>query len=316
MLLQERLQQLGIGFRQREVVQRLHQLPVAVELDQLAADADILDRILDILTQLRLLDLVGTGDERLDVAIFGDQPRGGFHADAFDARDVVDAIAHQREDLADLVGADAELFLDFGGADAFVLHRVEHVDRIAVDQLHQILVGRDDGDLPPRLGRGVGVAGDDVVGFDPLFLDAGHGEGAGRIAHQRELRLQVFGWLGTLRLVELVHVVAEGVRGGVEDDAEMRRSVGVVQLVDELPQHVDEAIDGACRHAVPVRERRQHVIGAENEAGASDEVEVILLRHRGPRWPSACRKLTKLTLPRVREAPIGCGLERRREMGR
>ena len=45
----------------------------------------------------------------------------------------------------------------------------------------------------PAPGRRHHVAGDDVVGLQPLFLDAGDGEGAGRDADQRELRDQIFG---------------------------------------------------------------------------------------------------------------------------
>ena len=54
-------------------------------------------------------------------------------------------------------------------ADPPVVHRVEHVDLAVVDQLHQILVGADDGHLPAGADRGIGVAGDDVVGLQPIL---------------------------------------------------------------------------------------------------------------------------------------------------
>ena len=47
-------------------------------------------------------------------------------------------------------GPDAELLVHMRVVDAAVVHRVEHVDRAVLDQLHQILVGADDGHLPAR----------------------------------------------------------------------------------------------------------------------------------------------------------------------
>ena len=81
-----------------------------------------------------------------------------------------------------------------------------------LDQLHQILVGTDDGDVPPRLDRAAGIGGDDVVGLEPFLLDARQREGAGRLADQRELRDQILGRRRALRLVLVVQVVAERVR--------------------------------------------------------------------------------------------------------
>ena len=77
------------------------------------------------------------------------------------------------------------------------INQFEHVDGADTvladaDQLHQILVGRDDGDVPPlRLCRD-GVAGDQVVGLIALHLDAGQRKGAGGVANQRKLGFQVF----------------------------------------------------------------------------------------------------------------------------
>ena len=95
-------------------------------------------------------------------------------------------------------------------ADAAVVHRVEQVEPAVLDQLHQILVGRDDRHLPALGQRGLGVAGDDVVRLQPLLLDARHREGARRVADHRELRHEILGRRRAVRLVLVVHVVAEG----------------------------------------------------------------------------------------------------------
>jgi len=63
----------------------------------------------------------------------------------------------------------------------------------------------------------------------------------------------------------------------IEDYRKVRRPVGVVQILRELPQHRRITIDRPDRHAIRVRQRRQAVIGAEDVAGAIDQIEMILL---------------------------------------
>ena len=91
------------------------------------------------------------------------------------------------------------------------------------DELHQVLVGGDDGDGRARVGGLAHVGGDEVVGFKTVLLDAGQVEGAHRLADQPELRLQVLRRLGAVRLVLVVERVAKGGGGGVEDHGEMGR---------------------------------------------------------------------------------------------
>ena len=96
------------------------------------------------LAPLLLLDLAGACEQRFEVAVFADELRRGLDADAGHARHVVGRIADQRLDLDHLVGRDAEFLDHLGGADATVLHGVVHDDTVG-DELHQILVGGDDG---------------------------------------------------------------------------------------------------------------------------------------------------------------------------
>ena len=108
----------------------------------------------------------------------------------------------------------------------------------------------------------------------PVFLDARDREGARGDADQRELRDQVLGRRRPVRLVLVVHLVAVRLLRRVEDHRHVRRPVGLVEAVGELPQHRRIAIDRARRLAVPVRQRRQPVIGAEDVARPVDEIEV------------------------------------------
>ena len=75
---------------------------------------------------------------------------GALRADAGHARHVVGRVADQRLHLDHLLGRDAELLHHLGRADRLLLDRVQHL-HAGPDQLHQVLVGGDDGDLAAGL---------------------------------------------------------------------------------------------------------------------------------------------------------------------
>ena len=152
---------------------------------------------------LRLLDLARAGEQRFEVAIFEDELRGRLNPDAGRARHIVGRIAGERLDVDDLVRPDARNILttsldaeapllaracDAGFARSRVVHR-----HARLDELHEVLVGRDDENVGAGLARLAGVSGDDVVGLVAVLLDRHHAEGADGGAHQRELRHEVGG---------------------------------------------------------------------------------------------------------------------------
>ena len=179
-----------VGLLQHEVVQPLGQRHVVLQPDQLARDARLVGIVDDRLPAFLLLDLAGAGKQRVEVAELFEQLRGGLLADARHARNVVDGIAHHRLQVDHLLGRHAPFLDDLGDADLAVLHRVVHRDGRA-DELHQILVGGDDGGVAARLAGQPRVGGDDVVGLETLHLDAGQAERARRLADQAELRDEV-----------------------------------------------------------------------------------------------------------------------------
>ena len=72
-----------------------------------------------------------------------------------------------------LSGRDAELLEHLGRADRRFLSGSNIADAGA-DQLHQILVGGDDGDARRRCSqRELGIGGDQIVGLESRHLDAG-----------------------------------------------------------------------------------------------------------------------------------------------
>ncbi len=171
----------------REIVERHRQRHVVVELHQLLRHARILGMIDQRLPALRLLDLGRMQQHGFEIAIRADQLGRGLRPDAGHARHIVDAVADQRLNLDHLLRTDAEFLHHLGRADRLLLDRIPHRDARR-DELHQILVGRDDRD------RGAGSFGfarigrDQIVGLEILALDAADIEGIGRVAHELELR--------------------------------------------------------------------------------------------------------------------------------
>ena len=135
--------------------------------------------------------------------------RRGLRPDARNPGHVVDAVAHQREHVADLLRRHAEL-LDHLGAS---MRRLFIVSSMSIPASSSISCIRSLSELTivtfqPARRRAV-IAGDDVVGLEPRFLDARQRESAGRVADQRELRHQVLGRRRAVGLVLVVHLVAE-----------------------------------------------------------------------------------------------------------
>ena len=87
-----------------------------------------------------VLDLGGVRQQVVERSVGGDQLARALLADAGHALDVVDRVAHQRQDVDDLLRRDAELLLHALRVvpGAFVA-RVEDADAVA-DQLKEILV--------------------------------------------------------------------------------------------------------------------------------------------------------------------------------
>ena len=129
----------------------------------------------------------------------------------------------------------------------------------------------------------LGVGGDEVVGLEALQLDGRHVEGPGRLADQGELRDQLWRRRRTVGLVVGIEIVAESASSGIED----HRDVVGVGILQQLQQHVGEAIDRVHRRAVAARHGRQGMEGAEDVARAVDQVDVAWMlgfRH-APKMP-------------------------------
>ena len=248
---------------------------VVVQRHEPLRDAGLFGEFDQVLPALLLLDFGRAGQQRFEIAIFGDELGRRLDADAGDARHIVDRVARERLDVDDLVRRHAEFLQHLGLAHLAVLHRVIK-GNAGADELHQVLVGGDDAAGGAGLHRLAGIGGDEVVRLVVLLLDAGDVEGAGGLADQAELRAEIGRRIRPLGLVLRVDVVAEGLGGVIEDHREVGGLLAGVGLLQELPQHVAEALDRADGKPVRLaRQGRERVIGAENIPRAIDQIEMV-----------------------------------------
>ena len=246
-----------------------------VEQDQPARQPRLLGILDQRLASLGLLDLAGPGQEGFEVAILGDELGRRLHPDAGHARHIVDRIADQGLHVDDLLGRHAELLDDLVGSDALFLHAVVHGHPMA-DELHQVLVGGDDGGGGAGLAGEARIGGDDVVGLVAVLLDTGDVEGLHGVADQLELRPQLLGRRGPVGLVGVVERVAEGGGGMVQHDSQMRRLLARDAVANQPPEHVAEAGHGADRQPVRLaRQRRQRVVRPEDVGRAIDKEHMV-----------------------------------------
>ena len=237
----------------------------------------------------------GVGEQRVEIAIFADQRRRRLDADAGHAGHVVRSVADQRLDVDDLLRRHAEIIDDALAVDAPLRpvaglaaragFEIVELDAIA-DELHQVLVRRDDEHLGAGRARLLGVGGDDVVGLVARLLHRLEAEGAHRLAHQRKLRLQVVGHLAAGALVVGIDLLAEGVLRLVEDDGHVGRHDADRALAHELVELGAEEAERPGRQPVGavivfgvLVDRLEK--GAIDEGRAIDQEDVVAGAERG-----------------------------------
>ena len=110
--------QLVTGFSGRSAVAERADIEVdrdvGVDAKQLAAAPGVRRVSQQRLAILFLRDLGGSLEQRVERAVAGDQIARTLLPDAGHSLDVVDGVAHQRQDVDHLIGPDAELLLDAG----------------------------------------------------------------------------------------------------------------------------------------------------------------------------------------------------------
>ena len=209
-MLEELAQRLLGNALHRQRLERLGQRRVADQLDQLARQPRLVGMLDQIVAHLRgFIDPARAASTASTSPYSWISLRGGLGADAGDAGDVVDAVAHQRQHVAELARAARRTSRSprrgrsAGRSSCRACRRPGSISCIRSLSEETMVT------CQPCVERRLGIAGDDVVGLEPVLLDAGDGEGAGGVADQRELRHQLGRRRRPVRLVLVVHLVAE-----------------------------------------------------------------------------------------------------------
>jgi hypothetical protein len=168
------------------------------------------------------LDRGGRRQQLLERREAAQQPRGGLGPDPGHARDVVAAIADQRQIVGQLFGADSELRRDRRGVDLAAPEMVPHL-HAGRQELGEDLVGRQDDHRGAGRRRLDGHRGDDVVGFEGREVEGGDADLAERLAVGVERLAQGRRHRGVPLLVARIELVPPASAGAVEDTGGVRR---------------------------------------------------------------------------------------------
>ncbi len=279
-----------VGRPDLQLSQRDRQRCRLAQGDQRSRQARLLGMGEQILAPLRLLDARRIGQQLVQAVELLEQLGRGLDPDPRHAGHIVGGVAGQRQHVAQQLRADPKPGDHLVAVDRLLLHRVVHLDA-AADQLHQVLVGRDDDHLLALLLGLPGIGRDQIVGLVVVGLDHRQAERLGRLAHHRELRRQLRRRLQPVRLVAVVDLVPEARAALVEHHHQLVAG----HVLDQPEQHVAEAEHGADRHPLGVGQRRQREERAEHVPRPVDQDQALGLGHALPLSPA----------PTIGEPPLG-----------
>ena len=229
---------------------------IVAQLHQPLGEQRLVAELLQLVLHLTF-DFIKACQQILHRTELGDKLDGRLLPDSGHARNVVGTVAGQRLHLHHLVGRAAEAFLHFLWPEDLVFHGIEHAHPFGND-LHQILVARNDGHLHPFGGMLSCQSGNDIVGLVALKLQSRQVESPHQILDQRNLRHQVLRHGSAVGLVFRINLLAEGRPPGVKHHRQMIRRM----LTDHLEQHVGEAVNGVGGLSFGIGQMADGKIGA------------------------------------------------------
>ena len=100
-----------------------------------------------------------------------------------------------------------------------------------------------------------------IIGLHPGHTEQGVAQGFDQFVQRRDLHPQIIGQGGPVGFVIRVDLVAEGRPGGIKH----HRHLYGIFLPSQFLQHVDHAMNRACRETIRPRERGQRMEGPEQE---------------------------------------------------
>ena len=251
-----------------EIIDRHVEIAVEPDRRELLRQHQRVDIVAQAFADLAL-DLAGMLDDAVGAFVVVEPLRRGFRPDLGHARDVVRAVADEREVVDDLLGPDVELFLDRVAIEHAVVHRVDE-RHVIVDELREILVARRHEYALFFLRSLTAQRADHVIGLDALDLQQRQTHRPNGLEYRLDLAPEVVGHRRPRRLVLAVNVVAKRLARRVEHDRDMRVGLFAYELVD----HRQHAVQRAGRLARRIRKVRQRVVRPVKVGRAVDQYEV------------------------------------------
>ncbi|MCY1512737.1 hypothetical protein D9M68_472090 [compost metagenome] len=242
-----------VGLDGRQAVGEERLLAVFLELGRQGLGAA--DRQLRHLVQVLVEDVEAAADA-------GEQAQRGLLADAGDAGDVVDLVAHQREEIDDQLRTDTEFLFHAIHVEHATGHGVDQRN-VPIDQLRHVLVAG--GNHHRAIGRGAaaGQRADHVVGLHAFHAQQRQAQRAHAGMQRLDLHAQLVRHRRPIGLVLGEQLVAEGRPLGIEDHRE--GAVGV--LLAQALEHVQHPFHRAGGLAGGSGQRRQGMEGAVEVRG-------------------------------------------------
>ena len=183
-------------------------------------------------------------NDRIQRLILVQPLRCRFRADLVDARNVVRAVAHQRQVVDDLFGIDIELGFDALTIHARVAHGVDQHD-VLVDELRHVFVAGGNQHAFAACGGAACQRTDHVVGLNAGDAQQCHTVRCHRVEQRLNLHAQIIRHRRAVRFVLGKQLVAKSFSGRVKDHGELR----VARFARQLQQHVQYADHRAGRLA-------------------------------------------------------------------
>ncbi len=166
-------------------------------------------------------DVLGVRQQLVKGAVGIEPLGGGLRAHLVDARNVVRAVADQREVVDDLLREHVELRLDAGPVQDGVGHGVDQRD-LLVDQLRHVLVAGRDQHRLAGLGRTGRQSADHIVRLNAGDAQQRQAHAGDRLQERFGLGAQIIGHRRAVRLVLGEQIVAEGLARRVKHDRDLR----------------------------------------------------------------------------------------------
>ena len=221
---------------------------------QMLGKATLFGVVAHLFAQLAL-DFIGVSQHVFQRVVAGQQLHGRLFTHAWNAWNIVRAVAHQALEIGNLIRPHAEQLLHAGGR-AFLYFgdalAGQQQGGIVADQLQRVAVAcqQQGGDIP--LGALAGQGAQDVVGLIARQAQHAQPHGGEDFLDNVKLRAQLVRRGRTASLVLRVFGMAEGRRMLVK----RHRAVAGRAFADAAQQHAQKAVHGVGIHAVVVHQRQ------------------------------------------------------------